>query len=167
MLGKLIPVKKDLRFERTYAAPRDRVWHAWTDAAQLRQWWGPEKTFIPECDVDARIGGVMRIVMEADEGMGKYAGTRWPMEGTITELVEGARLVLDARSWTEGEEAATTVRHTTALSLADAPGGGTAMTLAITITEIGPEARMAAFGMKWGYKAQFDKLATLLATPST
>lgn len=164
MLGKLIPVKKNLHFERTYAASRERVWTAWTQADELRQWWGPEKTFIPECTVDLRIGGVMRVVMEAGPEMGKYAGTRWPMEGTIIELAEGTRLVLDARSWTEGEEVGTTIRHITTLTLAEASGGGTEMTLAIAITEIGPEARMAAFGMKWGYKAQFDKLATRLSS---
>lgn len=165
MLSKLLPVKKDLSFERTYTAPRERVWQAWTQADLLQQWWGPEKTFIPECEVDARVGGEIRIVMEADEGMGKYRGTRWPMVGTITDLDEGARMCFDARSWTEGEEEQTTIRHTNELTLADGPGGTTVMTLRVTITEIGSGAKLAAFGMKWGYKQQFEKLAVQLSVP--
>lgn len=68
-------------FERTYAAPIADVWRAWTEPELLRQWWGPEKTTIAECEVDLRVGGQVRIVMVAGEGMGKYAGTRWPRTG--------------------------------------------------------------------------------------
>jgi hypothetical protein len=34
--------------------------------------------------------------------------------------------------------------------------------LRVTITSIGPNAKMAAFGMKWGYRQQLDKLEQLL-----
>ena len=150
--------KKELHFERTYAAPIDAVWRAWTDADALRQWWGPEKTTIPECEIDASVGGEIRIVTEAGEAMGKYAGTRWPMSGTITHLEPPRRLVYEARSWTEGEEEGTTIRHVNEVTLTEADGA-TTVTLAITITEVGPKAKMAAFGMKMGYKAQLAKLA--------
>ena len=126
MLGRLIPVKKDLLFARTYPVPRDTVWQAWTDPVRLRQWWGPDKTLIPECEIDARVGGQFRVVMEAGEEMGKYRGTRWPMVGTITVLEPAARMVVEARSWTEGSEAETTIHHTNTLTLADAANGSTA-----------------------------------------
>ncbi len=32
----------------------------------------------------------------------------------------------------------------------------------MTITQIGPKAKLAAFGMKWGYKSQLDALEKLL-----
>jgi uncharacterized protein YndB with AHSA1/START domain len=31
----------ELEFVRTYAAPRQLVWDAWTDPNQIAQWWGP------------------------------------------------------------------------------------------------------------------------------
>jgi hypothetical protein len=34
----------------------------------------------------------------------------------------------------------------------------TLVTLHVSITEIGPKAKLAAFGMKWGYKSQLDAL---------
>jgi len=94
--------------------------------------------------------------------MGKYAGTRWPLVGTFTVVEKPSRLVFDARSWTEGEEEGSTIHHTNELML-KADGDGTVVHLHITIDQIGPKAKMAAFGMKWGYKAQLDKLETLLA----
>lgn len=148
---------KDLSFERTYTAPIETVWEAWTHAEILRQWWGPDKTTIPECELDLSIGGTIRIVMKASEEMGKYQGTRWPMVGTFTLIEENARLVYEARSWTEGEEDTTTIVHTNDLTLTE-NGEETVVELRISITEIGSKAKMAAFGMKWGYQQQLEKL---------
>lgn len=153
--------KKDLKFERTYAAPIETVWEAWTDASKLREWWGPENTTVPECEIDLRVGGTIRVVMEAGEGMGKYQGTRWPMVGTFTLIEDNSRLVYEARSWTEGDEDTTTIVHTNHLTLTE-DGEETVVELRISISEIGSKAKMAAFGMKWGYKQQLDKLDVYL-----
>lgn len=153
---------KQLTFDRTYDAPLALVWRAWTEPELLRRWWGPEHTTVTDCDVDLTVGGPLRLVMEAGEGMGKYQGTRWPMAGTFTTIEPEARLVYDARSWTEGDEAATTIEHTNAITFTTS-GSTTSVRLVIDITKIGPKAKMAAFGMKWGYKAQLDQLAEILA----
>ena len=162
MILQLFKKTKQLDFERSYRAPLATVWQAWTDPEMLRQWWGPEKTFIPECRVDLRVGGDLYIVMEAGEAMGKYAGTRWPMAGTFTVIEPTTRLTYDARSWTEGEEDGSTIRHTNDITLTES-GDTTTVTLHIAITDIGSKAKMAAFGMKFGYKAQLDKLDKLLS----
>ncbi|MBW3620588.1 MAG: SRPBCC domain-containing protein [Actinobacteria bacterium] len=162
MVLQLFRKKKELTFERTYAAPIGAVWEAWTDPDQLRQWWGPPKTTIAECELDLRVGGRIAIVMVAGEGMGKYQGTRWPMEGTFTDIEFPHRLVYDARSWTEGKEDTTTIEHVTELGLSE-DDGKTVVNLTVTLNEIGSGAKMAAFGMKWGYKAQLDELDTFLA----
>ena len=154
-------------FERTYAAPIANVWRAWTEPELLRQWWGPEKTTIPECEVDLRVGGTIRIVTEATEEMGRYAGTRWPLEGTFTVVEEPHRLTYQATSWTEGEENAT-ITHVSDVRLSER-GGDTVVHLRIEVTEIGSgvKGRLAAYGMKWGYNAQLDKLDTLLSDTDT
>lgn len=164
MILQLLKGRKDIAFERTYAAPIDAVWKAWTQPELIRQWWGPEKTTIPECEVDLQVGGRIHIVMEAGEAMGKYAGTRWPMDGTFTTIESPHRLAYEARSWTEGEDASW-IAHLTELALAE-DGDGTALDLRISVHDIGPgvKAKLAAFGMKWGYKAQLDKLEALLAS---
>jgi uncharacterized protein YndB with AHSA1/START domain len=163
MITQLFRKKKQLTFERTYAAPIGVVWDAWTRPELLEQWWGPEQTMIDECEIDLRVGGRIYIVMVAGEGMGKYQGTRWPLEGTFTHLETQRRLTYEARSWTEGEQQTTTIEHVNELMLA-ANGDQTHVVLRVTIGAIGSGAKMAAFGMKWGYKAQLDKLETILAS---
>ncbi len=157
MITRLFSKKKEIVFDRRYPASIQDVWDAWTQSDQLSQWWGPDKTEIVECNIDANVGGSIYIVMEAGEEMGKYQGTRWPMSGTFTEVNEPTGLSYDAQSWTEGDKDTTTIEHTNVLTLA-ADGDQTAVTLRVSITSIGSGARMAAFGMKWGYKAQLDKL---------
>ena len=161
MALQLFKRTKRLEFERTYPAPAATVWRAWTEPDLLRQWWSPEHTTVTDCEVDLRIGGALHIVMEAGAGMGKYRGTRWPMHGTFTTIDDHSRLTYDARSWTEGEEDGTTIEHTNDVTFTERDGG-TVVRLAITITKIGPKAKMAAFGMKWGYKAYLDKLGEVL-----
>jgi uncharacterized protein YndB with AHSA1/START domain len=152
---------KQLTFERLYPAPATTVWRAWTEPELLCQWWAPNKTTVTECQIDLRLGGAIRVVMEAGEGMGKYRGTRWPMAGTFTVVNPVRQLAYDARSWTEGEEDVTTIEHTNTVTFTD-NGASTTVQLTVAISKIGPKAKMAAFGLKWGYKAYLDKLDTLL-----
>ena len=167
MILQVFKKTQEHTFERSYAAPIGDVWRAWTQPELLRQWWGPEKTSITECEVDLRVGGRLRIVMEAGEEMGKYAGTRWPLEGTFTIVEEPHRLAYEATSWTEGEEDAM-IEHLNEVELS-AQGDHTVVNLRIHVTGIGSavKGRLAAYGMKWGYDAQLDKLDALLASPRT
>src|SRR5690348_14615512 len=133
---------KEVTFERTFNAPLATVWQAWTDPTMLKQWWGPENVSIPECEVDLRVGGRFYIVMEAGEAMGPYKGTRWPMEGKITELEPNAKLVYEAKAWTEGKEDTTQIETVTELLLAE-EGGKTKINLKSAINKTGPDAKMA------------------------
>lgn len=163
MITQLMKKTKEFSLERTYPAPIDAVWRAWTDPEALRQWWGPEHTTVPECRVDLRVGGELYLVMEAGEGMGKYAGTRWPLAGTFTEIAEPHTLVYDARSWTEGEEDKSTILHVNRVTLSES-GGETTVRLHTVITKVvGVKARLASFGMKFGYKDSLANLDTYLA----
>jgi uncharacterized protein YndB with AHSA1/START domain len=54
--------------ERTYDAPRDRVWQAWTEAKRLAQWWGPKGFKMLACTVDLRPGGLCHYGMQAPNG---------------------------------------------------------------------------------------------------
>lgn len=163
MIAQLLGKKNELRFERSYAAPVDAVWRAWTEADRLRAWWGPDKTTVAECEIDLRPGGRLYIVTVASEAMGKYAGTRWPMEGTFSRIDDLQRLTYDARSWTEGAEASQTIHHTNDLTLTD-DGETTSLILHVAISRIAPgvKAKLAVFGMRWGYKSQLDALQRYL-----
>ena len=58
--------KTSLTISRTINAPRDRVFAAWTDPAQLHKWWGAGENFTaPIAEVDLRTGGSYRLGMQA------------------------------------------------------------------------------------------------------
>ena len=148
-------------FERTYAAPLEKVWQAWTEPELLKKWWGPDNVSIPECEVDLRVGGRFYIVMEAGEAMGEYQGTRWPMDAKYTEVEPKAKLSYASKAWTEGDEDATTIDQTAELTLRE-EDGKTKMVLRVTVNSVGPKAGAAIAGMTYGFNQQFDKLAVFL-----
>lgn len=156
------PVKQ-ATFERTYDASPATVWEAWTNPEELKQWWGPDNTRIPECEVDLRVGGRFYIVMEATEGMGEYAGTRWPIDATYTVVEPTTKLEYTSKAWTEGaHKDDTMIDGVTVLTLSEADGK-TIMKVVATINSTGPMAGGAVEGMQYGFNQQFDKLAKYLA----
>ena len=50
--------------KRTFAAPREKVFRAWTDPEELKKWWGPEGYATPSAQVDLRVGGRYRLGMK-------------------------------------------------------------------------------------------------------
>jgi uncharacterized protein YndB with AHSA1/START domain len=53
-----------LRIERTYAAPAERVFEAWTSGEVLKRWLhGMHDMDTPIAEVDLRVGGRVRVVM--------------------------------------------------------------------------------------------------------
>ena len=67
-----------LQLKRTFAAPREKVFRAWTDPEQMKKWIIPQNGFsVPNAEVDLRKGGKYRIEMLSPEGVchtavGKY-----------------------------------------------------------------------------------------------
>jgi len=54
------PGKLSLEIKRFIKAPRDRVYTAWTDPAQLRKWFGPENVTTRDLIADVQVGGQFR-----------------------------------------------------------------------------------------------------------
>lgn len=57
----------DLVFERTFDAPRDLVWRAFTDPDLIPRWWGPHGTTTTVVELDVRPGGGWRFVSHAPD----------------------------------------------------------------------------------------------------
>jgi uncharacterized protein YndB with AHSA1/START domain len=55
----------DLVFERTFDAPREKVWQAYTDPALVPRWWGPNESSTRVVEMDVRPGGKWRYVSSA------------------------------------------------------------------------------------------------------
>lgn len=69
------PPGKTLRIERTFAAPAEDVFDAWTSAEVMKRWLHVEADWeTPQAEVDLRVGGSVRIVMRRPDG--SEAGAR-------------------------------------------------------------------------------------------
>ncbi|MDZ7631955.1 MAG: SRPBCC family protein [Gemmatimonadaceae bacterium] len=84
------PARADeIRITRIYDAPLAAVWAAWTDPAQVAQWWGPRGFSITTSVRDLRPGGSWAYVMHGPDG------TDWPNFTRYHEVEPQARLVYD------------------------------------------------------------------------
>jgi uncharacterized protein YndB with AHSA1/START domain len=57
----------DLVFERTFDAPRERVWQAFTDPEIVPRWWGRHGTTTTVAEMDVRPGGEWRYISTAPD----------------------------------------------------------------------------------------------------
>ncbi|MGZ9160520.1 MAG: SRPBCC family protein [Candidatus Limnocylindrales bacterium] len=57
----------ELVFERTFDAPRDLVWKAFTDRELIPKWWGPHGTTTTVVEMDVRQGGKWRYISSAPD----------------------------------------------------------------------------------------------------
>lgn len=58
----------DFVISRCFAAPRDMVWRAWTDAEQLKRWFGPKGCSIFSSTIDLRVGGTYLYGIRMPDG---------------------------------------------------------------------------------------------------
>lgn len=60
----------DLIIIREFDAPVSSVWRAWTEAALIKKWWGPDRFSCPSADIDFRVGGRALIAMRSPKDFG-------------------------------------------------------------------------------------------------
>ena len=141
----------ELEFARTYEAPRELVWKAWTDPDQLALWWGPKGVTTPResIELDLRPGGRLAFDMVDDA-----TGTRYPNSGTIVEIDPPARLV-----WSDDGFADGSAKGTATVTFTEVD----ASTTTVTVHLLADFSDTVRSGAEAGWGTQLDKLAVLLA----
>ena len=77
-----------VRIARTFNAPAERVFAAWTSAEVLRRWWHAEHEWeTPIAEVDARVGGAIQLLMGNPADGSEHGG-----RGTYTVIEPPRRL---------------------------------------------------------------------------
>lgn len=76
-----------LTLERTFDAPKQLVWEAWTQAEHIAAWWGPTGMETEVEELDFRPGGRWKYLMKAPNG------SAFPTEGVFTEIIEYEKIV--------------------------------------------------------------------------
>jgi uncharacterized protein YndB with AHSA1/START domain len=89
--------KLSLEIKRLIKAPRDRVYAAWTDTAQLKRWFGPENVQTRELVADVRVGGKFRWDLNNAEG------EKMTCRGEYRELQPGKKIVFTWQ-WEDDED---------------------------------------------------------------
>ena len=67
------PMDREIRVERIFNAPRERVWKAFTDPVLVAQWWGRGNKLVIE-KMDLQRGGHWRIVEHGPDGVHGFEG---------------------------------------------------------------------------------------------
>ncbi|HEX5549126.1 MAG TPA: SRPBCC domain-containing protein [Ktedonobacterales bacterium] len=62
------PGERELVITRTFDAPRELVWKAFTESDRLAQWWGPKGFTMVVRTLDVRRGGVFHYAMRSPSG---------------------------------------------------------------------------------------------------
>lgn len=98
---------QELILERVFAAPRELVFKAFSEAEHLKHWWGPRGWILTVCNVDFRPGGIWHYCMKCiDENQGDFYGYESWGKAIYKEIVEPEKIVyVDYFSDAEGNEA--------------------------------------------------------------
>jgi uncharacterized protein YndB with AHSA1/START domain len=135
----------------------ERSWQLWADPRQLERWWGPPTYPATVVDHDLRPGGRVTYFMTGPEG-DKAAGW-WEIlavEAPIRlELKDG---FADADGRPNDE---LPVTHTV-VTLAERPGGGTAMTVETRFPSLEAMERLVAMGMEEGMVAAMGQIDAMI-----
>lgn len=67
------PTDREIRVERIFDAPRERVWQAFTDPELLAQWWGRGNELVIE-RLELERGGHWRFVEHGPDGIHGFEG---------------------------------------------------------------------------------------------
>jgi uncharacterized protein YndB with AHSA1/START domain len=89
--------KFGLEIKRFIKASPERVYAAWTEPAQLRQWFGPEQVKTDDLIVDPRVGGTFRWDLTNSDG------EKMTMQGEFRELQPNRKVVFTWQ-WQDDED---------------------------------------------------------------
>ncbi len=144
------PTRGTVRLSRHFDAPRTEVYRAWTDPAEVAQWYGPDGWHAPieRIRIDGEAGGRWELTM-----VRRSDGFEFPIGYEILELREPSLVVLRHTEQDPGGAAPTIVR----IELTEA-GDGTLM-----ILTDGPMDAAGSEHAAGGYEQAFRKLAARLA----
>jgi uncharacterized protein YndB with AHSA1/START domain len=151
---KPVFAERELTITRVFDAPRALVFQAWTDPKHLAQWWGPNGFTNPVCEIDARVGGAIRIHMRGPDGV------IYKMRGEVRELVPLERLVFSNVALDNAENPI--LKGLTTVTFAE-EAGKTRLVVQTRAAAVVEYAVAHIKGMEAGWTQSIERLEALLA----
>lgn len=152
-----LPADEQVLITREFEVPRQLVFRAWTTPDLVKRWWSGQHGTMKSVEIDLRVGGRWRYVMETNEG------PEIAFHGEFHEIVTDERLVnSEVYEMTDDPESDPAARVTT--EFADAGDGRTAMTMLTVMPDKESRDGLIASGMEVGMQEQMDILEELAAS---
>src|SRR5258706_15548577 len=63
-----LPTDEQILITREFDAPKHLVYKAWTTPELVKRWWNAKRGEVTLAEIDLRVGGKWRSVMNADNG---------------------------------------------------------------------------------------------------
>jgi len=82
-----LPTDTQILITRDFAAPRHLVYKAWTTPELVKRWWAGQRGTMKTVDIDLRVGGKWRYVMDTNGGF------EIAFHGEYREIVPNERIV--------------------------------------------------------------------------
>ncbi len=149
--------KPELTISRSFAAPRELVFKAWSSAEHIKRWFSPEGCSVPQASVDFRPGGVFEVCMRLPDGQDFWS------KGEFTEVAPPERLAFTFGVF-DGEVRKFTA-HTTVTF--ENEGAGTRMSVHQAYDIHDPAAAFHVEGAPEGWRTTLDKLEREVARIKT
>lgn len=145
------PTDREIVLTRTFAAPSQLVFDAYTRPELLTQWYGARGWNLVGCEIDLREGGRYRFSSRGPDG------TMMVQAGAVMEVRPPVRLVLTERFEEQSYPGDTLIVHEFA-------GHSEQTTVTTTVRYATPEGRDAVlrYPMARGVRESGDRLAELL-----
>lgn len=147
---------RELVLTRSFDAPREKLYRAWTDPALLKQWFAPRPYTTPVVELDVRPGGASLVVMRGPDG------ADIPCPGQYLEVVENQRLVF-TDAYTGGWQPSAKPFMTVILTFED-DGGRTNYTARVQHWSADDCAAHEQMGFHEGWAQCAEQLAEVVAT---
>ena len=142
-----LPTDEQILITREFDAPRELVYRAWTTPELVMRWWSGHQGTMKIADIDLRVGGAWRFVMEAKEG-----GYEIAFHGEYREIVPNERIInteVFEHPSAEGEESLITVAF-------DGQDGRTTLTMLCEYSSREVRDAVIDSGMETGMQEQMD-----------
>ena len=144
----------DFVMERVFAAPRELVWRALTEAEHVPNWWGPRDIPMTVAAMDVKPGGTWRWIGHSSDG-------EVPFTGEYLEVVPPERLVhtevFDVEPFNQGDPAIVTITL-------EEVAGGTKLRSSSRFPSVEALEGALSTGMTGGAIESWDRLDEVIAS---
>ena len=145
-----LPTDDQIKIEREFAAPKHLVYKALTTPELVKRWWNAKRGVVTVAEIDLRVGGKWRYVIEAD------SGPEVGFHGEYLEIVSDERIV--STEAYEGIPNADEYATTNTMTLADLGDGRTTMTVLVQCPSAETRNAIVESGMEAGMQDAYDLL---------